>query len=114
MTQPNMFAARFFERLPDDVAANLSAEQKAAIARAVKNADPLVRSYPIDLRFSVPFLFGRYFVAIVAGRERRGMARRSNDNNSKASLSIPSVVLGCALLASPFLFVALGYFIGQQ
>jgi len=32
-------------------------------------------SHPIDLRITIPFPFGRYYVTIVAGKERRSAAR---------------------------------------
>lgn len=33
------------------------------------------RDHAIDLRLSIPLVFGRYYVTIVAGRERRNQAR---------------------------------------
>lgn len=35
--------------------------------------------HPIDLRLSIPLPTGRYYVTLVAGRERRGFARRAAD-----------------------------------
>ena len=33
--------------------------------------------HPVNLRLSIPLLFGRYYVTLVAGKERRSVERRS-------------------------------------
>ena len=36
-------------------------------------------AHPINLRLSLPLVFGRYYVTIVAGRESRGAARLAEE-----------------------------------
>ena len=36
-------------------------------------------AHPINLRLSLPLVFGRYYVTIVAGRERRSAARLAEE-----------------------------------
>ncbi len=71
---------RFFERLPPHVHAGLTAEQRAAIATALRQrqgAPP-----PINLRFSLPIPPGRVYLTITAGRDRRGKGRRGEERKT--------------------------------
>ena len=68
---------RFFDRLPPHIHAGLTAEQRTAIAGAIgqrQGAPPA-----INLRFSIPVPPGRVYLAIMAGRDRRGRGRRQKD-----------------------------------
>ncbi len=51
----------------------LSAEQEAAIRDAARQ-DTWVE-HPVDLRLSLPSPFGRFYLTLVGGHERRGAAR---------------------------------------
>lgn len=65
-------ADQLFNRMPAEVAAGLTAEQRSAIAAAfVGGARP-----PVNLRFSIPLFGWRFFFAIMAGHDRRGTERR--------------------------------------
>ena len=68
---------RFFDRLPPHILASLTAEQRSAIAAAAD--EPEWTSHPINIRLSLPAVFGRAYVTIVAGRERRDGQRRRHD-----------------------------------
>ncbi len=68
---------RFFDRLPPHIHAGFTAEQRAAIAialRARQGAPP-----PINIRLSLPVPPGRIYVAIMAGHDRRGRGRRRDE-----------------------------------
>lgn len=69
---------RFFDRLPPHIAASLTAEQRSAIAAAAGEPE-WTGGHPINIRLSLPALFGRAYVTIVAGRERRDGRRRHHD-----------------------------------
>ena len=64
-------------------------------------------AHPIDLRLSIPLPFGRYYITLVAGRERRGPKRRAEDRLIHPILCTGNVivlflvgsVLGLAALA---------------
>lgn len=64
---------RFFKRLPPHIFASLTAEQRDAIAAAVHNRPGLRPA--VNIRLNIPLLIGRYYLAIVAGRERRSAER---------------------------------------
>ena len=68
---------RFFDRLPPHIHAGLTAEQRAAIAGAIGQRQGAPPS--INLRFSVPIPPGRVYLAIMAGRDRRGRGRQRED-----------------------------------
>jgi hypothetical protein len=68
---------RFFDRLPPHIHAGLTAEQRTAIAGAIGQRQSVPPS--INIRLSLPVPPGRIYVAIMAGRDRRGHGRRQKD-----------------------------------
>lgn len=58
--------------------------------------------HPVNIRLSVPFLFGRYYVTLVAGKERRSPERRAAERDKHPVGKIGNIVV----------FFALGVFIG--
>ena len=68
---------RVFDRLPPHIHAGLTAEQRTAIAGAIgqRQGEPPT----INLRLSFPVPPGRVYLAIMAGRDRRGRGRRKED-----------------------------------
>jgi hypothetical protein len=63
--------------------------------------------HPVNLRFSIPLPFGRYYVTLVAGKERRSADRLASERRKHPLLTFGNVAvffgLGCvcglALLA---------------
>ncbi len=55
------------------VRGSLSAEQEAAIRNAARQ--DTWNEHPVDIRLSLPSPFGRLYLTLVAGRERRSTAR---------------------------------------
>jgi hypothetical protein len=69
--------AGFFSRLPGHIAAGLTDEQRTAIEGAIvshASARP-----PVNIRVSVPLPGWRFYLAVMAGKERRNAARRRAD-----------------------------------
>ncbi len=77
--------------------------------------------HPVNLRFSIPLPFGRYYVTLVAGKERRGTERLASERRKHPLLTFGNVAvffgLGCVCglallalfqLASAYLFTQLG------
>ncbi len=77
--------------------------------------------HPVNLRLSIPLPFGRYYVALVAGKERRSGERLASERRKHPLLTLGNVavffVLGtvCGLavlalfqLASAYLLTELG------
>ncbi len=77
--------------------------------------------HPVNLRFSIPLPFGRYYVTLVAGKERRGAERLASERRKHPLLTFGNVTvffgLGCVCglallalfqLASAYLLTELG------
>ncbi len=72
-----LFIARFRARIDPETAASFTPRQLAAIHLAF--ALRTLPRHSLDIRRSLPTPWGRIYLAIVAGREKRGEARRSAD-----------------------------------
>jgi hypothetical protein len=66
-------------RLPDEIHSRLTPDLKEALARA---AAPRWFEHPVDIRLSIPLPFGRYYLALVLGPERRNDDRRKAERAS--------------------------------
>lgn len=77
--------------------------------------------HPVNLRMSIPLPHGRYYVALVAGKERRSAARRAADARNRplatwgnlGAVFVLGVISGLAALAliqlvSAYLFQEFG------
>jgi hypothetical protein len=64
------------ERLPPDIRARLTPDMSAAIAEAAAQSSA---DHPVDIRLSLPVPFGRFYLAVLAGQERRSPERRDAD-----------------------------------
>jgi len=84
-------AEQFMRVLAPDVRDSLSAEQERAI-RAAAEKNPW-DNHPVDLRFSLPTPLGRFYLALVAGRERRSAARRALDRNRFPAFTLGNLIL---------------------
>ncbi len=106
-------------RLPSDI----GGDQRDAPGIAQRSA-PGGESWdrhPVNLRFSIPLPFGRYYVTLVAGKERRGAERLASERRKHPLLTFGNVTvffgLGCVCglallalfqLASAYLLTELG------
>jgi hypothetical protein len=64
------------ERLPPDIRARLTPEMRAAIAEAAAQGGT---DHNVDIRLSLPLPFRRFYLAVLAGEERRSPERREAD-----------------------------------
>ncbi|MEK7244830.1 MAG: hypothetical protein AAB223_02290 [Pseudomonadota bacterium] len=66
--------------------------------------------HPIDIRFSLPFLGGRFYVAALSGRERRPAERRAQERHHYPLRTAANVFfvlgLGAAFYALALVLVA--------
>lgn len=65
------------DRLPPDVVASFTDQQRAALWNAVKPAS--WRRHPINIRLSFPLVSGRYFITVVGGQEKRSGERLTRE-----------------------------------
>ncbi|WP_291297983.1 hypothetical protein [Elioraea sp.] len=90
-----LFVARFRARIPPDVAASFTPEQLAAIHTAF--ALRTLPRHSLDLRRSLPTPWGRMYLAIIAGREKRGQARRQAERARRRAGAVGDFALLGAL-----------------
>ncbi len=97
---------RFFDRMPAHVHAGFTAEQRAAIAAAlrVRQGTPP----PINIRFSLPVPPGRIYLAVMAGRDRRGSGRRKDDRRVNPLRTMGNFVF-VIVAAAVFYAIAAGF-----
>lgn len=105
MLMGDVRAEALMRAIDPDVRANFTVDQENAI-RAAARRDPWGQ-HPVDIRLSVPLLFGRFYMALVAGRERRSMARLVQERGKHPlgrlgnliALGAIAVTVGLAVLA---------------
>ena len=93
------FLAKFFARIPREVAASFDEAQLAAVKRAFGARD--FGMHTIDLRRSVRFLWWRFYVVLLVGKERRDDQRLAAEGSMFGTIgnSLISLLVIAALLA---------------
>jgi hypothetical protein len=83
-------------RLPDEIHSRLTPDLREALARAV--APRLWGEHPVDIRVSIPLPFGRYYLALVLGPERRNEARRKSESGSRRVVTAANLLFILAVV----------------
>jgi hypothetical protein len=105
-----LFVARFRARIDPETAASFTPRQLAAIHLAF--ALRTLPRHSLDIRRSIPTPWGRMYLALVAGREKRGTSRRRTERAMRgagvagdlALLGILTLLL--AMIAAGALYLA--------
>lgn len=84
---PSASLARLMARVPEPVRDGFTSDQLAALDQAL--ADDLGRRHPIDIRFTV---FGRVFMVILGGRERRHRQRRIDERSRHPLRTVANIL----------------------
>lgn len=98
-----LFIARFKARIDPEVGDTFTGEQLSAIHTAF--ALRTLPRHSLDFRRSIPLPWGRYYLAIVAGPEKRGQARRTADRAMTGARVIADAAL---LLGTILVLTAIG------
>lgn len=108
-TGSRAFAQRMMKRLPDSVHEDLADTQKEALAfsAAAARAEEWTSSHGLDFRYSVPWFGGRYYLRLIAGRERRPLSRVSSETSNGIARSVFHILL-IGIAASLFYTLLLG------
>ncbi len=83
------------------VRVSLTEAQEDAI-RAAARQDSW-KHHPVDIRLSLPTPFGRFYLALVAGRECRSAARLATERKRQPLASAGNLAMLSALIALPAL-----------
>ncbi len=107
-------------RLPSDIGGD-DRDAPGIAQRSAPGGESWGNDHPVNLRFSIPLPFGRYYVTLVAGKERRSADRLASERRKHPLLTFGNVAvffgLGCVCglallalfqLASAYLLTQLG------
>jgi hypothetical protein len=72
---------RVFDNLPVDVRQDFTDSQLGALAEALKKSG-WRQNHSVNIRLSIPLIFTRIFVTVIAGNERREPERRADEKSS--------------------------------
>ena len=77
---------------------SFSEAQEGAIRAAVRQ--DVWKHHPVDIRMALPTPFGRFYLAVVAGRERRGAARLAVGRNRHPLAGVGNLAMVGVLIAT--------------
>ena len=85
-------------RLPQHVRLGFTEEQLSALAEASRGLQ--WGQHPVDIRLSVPILMNRFYMVVIAGRERRSRERRDEERSRHPLRTAGNIAffLGLAML----------------
>lgn len=83
------------DKLPPEIRAQLTPEARAAIADAATQTGDI---HPIDIRLSLPLPFRRFYLAVLAGGERRSPQRIDAERRRRQVVRAANIVFVLAIL----------------
>ncbi len=102
------YIARFLASVPADVAPTFSQAQLLAIKDFV--IDDRGRRQAVDIRWTIPLIWFRFFIVVLAGSERRSPARRAADRAARPILTWSNILVILIFLAMLFTsFLGMSY-----
>ena len=78
MSKPQQSLERQHERLEQETREGLS-DNSSVSTRKASGGESWGNDHPVNIRLSMPLLFGRYYVTLVAGKERRSGERLASE-----------------------------------
>ena len=95
MTKPQQSLERQHERLEQETREELSDNSSVSTRKAL-GGEPWGNGHPVNIRLSIPLLFGRYYLSIVAGKERRSGERLASERNKHPLMKLGNLVVMAA------------------
>ncbi len=92
MTKPQQSLERQHERLEQETREGVS-DNASASPRQAPGGEPWGHDHQVNIRLSIPLLLGRYYVTIVAGKERRSRERRAAERTKHPLAKFNNVVV---------------------
>ena len=114
MTKPQQSLERQHERLEQETREELSDNSSASLRKS-PGGEPWGNDHPINIRLGIPLLFGRYYVTIVAGKERRSGERLASEHKKHPFMKLGNLVVMaacgtiCGLAALSMFQLAIAY-----
>ncbi len=99
MTKPQLSLERQHERLEQESPEGLG-DTSSASPRETPGGEPWGNVHPVNIRLSIPLLFGRYYVTVVAGKERRSGERLASERKKHPLMKLGNLVVmaGCGTI----------------
>ncbi len=95
MTKPQQSLERQHERLEQEAREGVS-DNASASPRKAPGGEPWGNDHPVNIRLSIPLLFGRYYVTLVAGKERRSGERLASERKKHPLMKLGNIVVMAA------------------
>ncbi len=114
MTKPQQSLERQHERLEQETREGLS-DNSSVSTRKTPGGEPWGNDHPVNIRLSIPLLFGRYYVTLVAGKEHRSGERLASERKKHPLMKLGNLVVMavcgtiCGLVALSMLQLATAY-----
>ena len=114
MTKPQQSLETQHERLEQETREGLSDNSSVSTRKAL-GGEPWGNDHPVNIRFSIPLLFGRYYVTLVAGKEHRSGERLASESKKHPLMKLGNLVVMaacgtiCGLLALSMFQLATAY-----
>lgn len=98
---------RFLKRFPEEVANSFTGDQLQAMRAALQTTQ--WRRHPVDIRLTLPLLWKKFYVVLVAGPEQRSQQRRTQDRDKNPVWTLPNLLF-IALLMGLGILLSVGIF----
>ena len=95
MTTPQQSLERQHERLEQETREGVGDNASESTRRA-PGGEPWGNGHPVNIRLSIPLLFGRFYVTVVAGKERRNGERLASERNKHPLMRLGNIVVMAA------------------
>ncbi len=80
------------ERLERETREELSDNSSTSVRKA-PGGEPWGNDHPVNIRLSIPLLFARYYVTLVAGKERRSGERLASERKKHPLMKLGNLVV---------------------
>ncbi|MCZ6848095.1 MAG: hypothetical protein O7F75_04525 [Alphaproteobacteria bacterium] len=95
MTKPRQSLERQHERLERETREGVG-DNASASPRKAPGGEPWGNDHPVNIRLSIPLFVGRYYVTLVAGKERRSGERLASERNKHPLMKLGNLVVMAA------------------
>ena len=102
---------RFIRTVPPEVANTFSEQQLDAILHFLDSL--FWKRHPIDLRTSVPFLFKRFYIVLIAGSEKRSPQRLRDERDQTPIWTTANILLFLFLTTTGLFIFSAGILISR-
>ena len=86
----SQFLEVLWNRIPEDGRESFTETQRAILADAARQCQ--FKTHPVDIRFSLPLIFKRFYFVLLGGPERRSPERRYLDRQRLPLLKLANLL----------------------